>query len=343
MQKIILMPLWYYLNVMHVGNSREDAMVRVKVCDMKNGMKIVSKFIINDKKLIPFKGKPGHFLTLILADSTGRVEAKIWERAEDANALINTGDLLEIKGNVIEYNGSLQVNIATFRVCGHSEFDPREFLPTSPRDTGEMLAEIRGLIDSIENRHLKGLLLSFFDDGEWIREFCAAPAAKANHQAYLGGLLEHTLNVARAAAATARLYPRLDRELLLAGAILHDIGKIKEYSYDRNIDVTDQGRLLGHIVMGVSEVDRKIGEINQAEDFPEGLRMKILHIITSHHGLYEWQSPKKPKFTEAAVVHILDMLDSVVDTFTRTVEENSGQSVSWSPWNRALERFVYLK
>lgn len=316
-------------------------MARVNACDIKNGMKIVSKYIINDKKLIPFKGKPGHFLTLILADSTGRVEGKIWERAEDANALINTGDLLEIKGSVIEYNGLLQVNIGTFRVCPDSEFDPREFLPTSLRDTGEMLAEIRGMIDSIENLNLKRLLLSFFDDGEWVREFCAVPAAKANHQAYLGGLLEHTLNVARAASAAAGLYPRLDRDLLLAGSILHDIGKIKEYSYARNIDVTDQGRLLGHIVMGVSEVDRRISGLE--EPFPEGLRIKVLHIITSHHGLYEWQSPKKPKFTEAAVVHILDMLDSVVDTFTRAREENSDQPLSWSPWNRALERFVYLK
>ncbi|MCL5058431.1 MAG: HD domain-containing protein [Actinobacteria bacterium] len=318
-------------------------MARVNVSDIKSGIKIISKFIINDKKLIPFKGKPGHFLTLIMADSTGRVEGKIWERAEDANGLINSGDLLEIKGSVIEYNGVLQVNIANFRVCPDSEFDPREFLPTSSRDTGEMLEEIRGMIDSIENFHLKSLLLSFFDDGEWVREFCAVPAAKANHQAHLGGLLEHTLNVARAAAAAAGLYPGLDRDLLLAGSILHDIGKIKEYSYSRNIDVTDQGRLLGHIVMGVSEVDRRISCLAGGEAFPEELRLKVLHIITSHHGLYEWQSPKKPKFTEAAVVHILDMLDSVVDTFTRTREENSDRSLSWSPWNRALERFVYLK
>ncbi|HBV96408.1 MAG: hypothetical protein JL50_14195 [Peptococcaceae bacterium BICA1-7] len=316
-------------------------MARVNVCDIKNGMKIVSKYVVNDKKLISFKGKPGHFLALILADSTGRIEGKIWERAEDGNALINTGDLLEIKGGVIEYNGVLQVNIGTYRVCPEGEFDPREFLPSSSRDTGEMLAEIKGLIDSIENFHLKSLLLSFFDDMEWVREFCSVPAAKANHQAYLGGLLEHTLNVARAAFAAAGLYPRLDRDLLLAGSILHDIGKIKEYSYARNIDVTDQGRLLGHIVMGVSEVDRRISGLE--EPFPEGLRIKVLHIITSHHGLYEWQSPKKPKFTEAAVVHILDMLDSVVDTFTRAREENTDQSLSWSPWNRALERFVYLK
>ncbi|MCL5935636.1 MAG: HD domain-containing protein, partial [Firmicutes bacterium] len=183
----------------------------------------------------------------------------------------------------------------------------------------------------------------FFDDGEWLKGFCQAPAAKANHHAYLGGLLEHTLNLTRGALAAAKLYPRVDRDLLLAGAILHDIGKVEEYSRDRYIDFTDEGRLLGHIVMGVSEVDRRIRNLGGDNPFPENLRIKILHIITSHHGLYEWQSPKRPKFMEAAVIHILDMLDTVVDAFSRAVDETSGESLSWSSWNRSLERYIFLK
>ncbi|KJS01578.1 MAG: hypothetical protein VR68_04730 [Peptococcaceae bacterium BRH_c4a] len=318
-------------------------MSRVNVADIKSGMKFVSKFILKGKRLNPYKGKPGHFLTLFLGDSTGQVEAKIWEKAEDAFVMINTGDLLEIKGNANEYNGAIQINISSYRVCSENEYNPRDFLPSSPRDTGEMLAELRGMVDSVKNRHLRKLLLCFFEDEKWVADFCTIPAAKANHQAYLGGLLEHTLNVARASVSASRLYPRLDTDLLVTGSILHDIGKIQEYSCDRYIDFTDEGRLLGHIVTGVGEVDRRIGSLEGEDAFPGDLRLKILHIITSHHGLYEWQSPKKPKFPEAAVIHILDMLDTVVDAFSKALDDKVEENSSWSPWNRTLERYIFLR
>lgn len=318
-------------------------MARITVAELRSGMKLASSFIVRGKRLNPYKGKPGHFLSLTLGDSTGQVEAKVWERAEEAHSALNVGDLLEVRGDVREYNSLLQVNIGSYRVCPESEFDPREFLPSSPADTSVMMSELEGMVDSIQNSHLKNLLLNFFNDGEWRERFITVPAAKANHQAYLGGLLEHTLNVARAAAAAAQLYPRLDRDLLLAGAILHDIGKIDEYSYDRHIDFTDQGRLLGHIIMGVSEIDRRIREMEGSTPFPDYLRIKVLHIITSHHGLYEWQSPKRPKFVEAAVIHIMDMLDTMVDAFSKATDENHDENTSWSPWIRSLERHVFLK
>lgn len=318
-------------------------MSRVRVADLKSGMKLISRFIIKDKRLTPYKGKPGHFLTVTLADSSGEVDAKIWEKAEEAHSSFNIGDLIEIKGDTREYNNNLQVNIGSYRICPESEFNPREYLPTSPRDIEEMLAELMGLMETITNKYLKGLLYSFFQDRNWLDRFCTSPAAKLNHQAYLGGLLEHTLNLAKAAAALVTLYPRLDRNLLLAGAILHDIGKIEEYSCDKNIDFTDEGRLLGHIVMAVSDVDRRISDLGEEDSFPVNLRIKILHIITSHHGLYEWQSPKRPKIMEAVVIHLLDTLDSVMDTFSKVLDEGAGINPSWSLWNRSLERYIYLK
>ena len=318
-------------------------MTRISVADLRSGMKLHSNYIVGNKKLTPYRGKPGNYLSLTLGDRTGQVEAKIWEKADEAHRLLNIGDLLEVKGEVREFNGTLQVYIGNYKVCSDDRYDPREYLPVSPVGVEQMLAELGGIIDSIDNPHLRGLLRCFFADREWLGRFQRAPAAKANHQAYLGGLLEHTLNVARAAAAAAGLYPRLDRDLLLAGAILHDIGKVEEYSYDRCIDFTDQGRLLGHIVMGVSEVERRVRELETDPPFPENLRLKVLHIITSHHGLYEWQSPKRPKFLEASVVHILDMLDTMVDSFSRAVDENSSENSSWSQWVRSLERYVYLK
>lgn len=318
-------------------------MSRVRVADLKSGMKLNSRFIIKDKRLTPYKGKPGHFLTVTLADSSGEVDAKIWDKAEDAHSSFNVGDLIEIKGDTREYNNNLQVNIGSYRICPESEFNSREYLPTSPRDIEEMLSELMGLMETITNKYLKGLLYSFFQDRNWLDRFCASPAAKINHQAYLGGLLEHTLNLAKAASTLVVLYPRLDRNLLLAGAILHDIGKIEEYSCDRNIDFTDEGRLLGHIVIAVSDVDRRIRDLGEEDSFPVNLRIKLLHIITSHHGLYEWQSPKRPKILEAAVIHLLDTLDSVVDTFSKVLDEGAGINPSWSLWNRSLERYIYLK
>lgn len=314
-------------------------MERTAVAEIKAGRKITSTFIIKNKKIMYFRDKPGYFLSLLLGDNTGQVEAKIWDRAEDHNQKISPGDLVVVSGDVREYNGTLQVNIHSLRVCGEEEYNPRDFLPSSPRDAEEMLAELKGLADAVTNPHLRDLLFSFFNDREWLNMFVSAPAAKINHQAYLGGLLEHTLNVARAAASFARLYPQVDRDLLLAGAILHDIGKVEEYRYDKVIDFTDRGRLLGHIMLGAGMVEKRMDNL---EGFPEKLKLKILHIIVSHHGQYEWQSPKRPKFLEAAVIHQLDQLDATVDSFTKGAEENQDPESMWTAYNRTLERHIYL-
>ncbi len=315
-------------------------MDRVKVKDIKNGTKMASKFMVISKRLTPFKGKTGNFLTLVLGDSSGQMEAKIWDRADEASGSIRVGDLLEVKAEVRDYNGSLQLNVLAYRVCPDEEYSSKEFLPVSPRNIGEMLAELTEIIDSIQNPHLKKLLFSFFNDEQWLKRFTTAPAAKINHQAYLGGLLEHSLNITKASLKMVCLYPMLDRDLMITGAVLHDIGKIEEYTYNRTIDITDEGRFLGHIIIGVNQVERRISELG--ENFPPQLRLKVLHMITSHHGQYEWQSPKRPKILEAAVIHILDNLDTVVDVFSR-IKDDSSEDVSWSSWIPGLERKIYLK
>ncbi|KJS14831.1 MAG: hypothetical protein VR69_16305 [Peptococcaceae bacterium BRH_c4b] len=313
-------------------------MERVAVAEIKAGKKITSSFVIKNKRAIYFREKPGYFLSLLVGDKTGHIEAKIWDKAEEHNKNLSVGDLIAVNGEVKEFNGNLQLTIHTLKICADADFDPGDFLPSSPLEAGEMLAELRGLADSVQEDNLKKLLNSFFNDKQWLKMFVQAPAAKINHQAYLGGLLEHTLNVAKSAAAVSNLYPRVDRDLLITGAILHDVGKIVEYRYDRVIDFTDQGRLLGHIMLGASMVEKKIDGL---EGFPDKLKMKILHIITSHHGQYEWQSPKRPKFLEAAIVHQLDLLDATIDSFTRGVEESQDSDGGWSPYNRTLERHIY--
>lgn len=314
-------------------------MVRVTVADIKPGKKITSSYVVKSKKTIYFREKPGYFLSLLLGDRTGQVEAKIWDKAEDYNKILFVGDLVAVTGEVREFNGNVQLNIHSLRVCSDENFDPQDFIPSAAGDIGEMLAEIKGLADSVQDENLKALLDSFFSDQQWLKLFISAPAAKMNHQAYLGGLLEHSLNVAKAAVVISKLYPRVNRDLLITGAILHDIGKVEEYRYDRVIDFTDRGRLLGHIMLGVSMVEKRI---EQLEGFPEKIKIKLLHIITSHHGEYEWQSPKRPKFIEAAIIHQLDTLDAIVDSFTRGAEESREADGEWTPFNRTLERYIYL-
>ncbi|HHY59264.1 MAG TPA: CRISPR-associated endonuclease Cas3'', partial [Clostridia bacterium] len=199
----------------------------------------------------------------------------------------------------------------------------------------EMWEELQQKIAGIANPHLQSLVRQIFGDETLAEQFRRAPAAKAHHQAYLGGLLEHTLNVVKLAEQIAAAYEGVDRDLLLTGALLHDIGKIYEYRYDVFIDYTDAGRLLGHIVIGAGLVQERLRDL---PDFPETLKLKVLHMIVSHHGRYEWQSPKRPKFLEAAILHQADYLDAEVDKFLQA--RNNYPQDSW-PYSRALERYIF--
>jgi len=277
-------------------------------------------------------------MTLLLGDRTGEVQAILWEGAEEKYPLLAQGDLVSVSGRVREYAGTLQINLDHISVYEDKDFDPADFLPVSSYNREEMLQALKQIIEGVKNPSLRELLDRFFLDNAWLKAFATAPAAKKNHQAYLGGLLEHTLKVTEAANKMADVYPQVDRDLLIAGAVLHDIGKIEEYQFDKNIDFTDQGRLLGHIVIGLQKIEEKLQELN---GFPESLRLKLLHIITSHHGNYEWQSPKRPKFLEAAIIHHLDNMDAIVDMFSTAAGESYDPKSAWTGWVKGLERFVY--
>jgi len=318
-----------------------DDTKRIAVSDLEAGQKIKSTFMVISRRLGNFRDRSGYFLSMVLGDKTGQVEAKLWDGGEEFYGRCREGDIVVVTGETAEYRGSLQLYLDTVEVCGDEGWDPVEFLPASSRDTGEMLDELHDIISTVKNPCLRRLLDSFFTDRAWVERFSTAPAAKRYHQAHIGGLLEHTLNVARAALKILEIYPHVDADLLLTGAIIHDFGKIEEFKYDRLIDYTDEGRMLGHIVLGIKMVGSRIDEI---PDFPEKLRLKVLHMIASHHGEYEWQSPKRPKFLEAALVHQLDLMDAVVDVFTRAKaekENDSGSDGNWTSWVRALGRYVY--
>lgn len=304
------------------------------------GQDISGMYAIRNKKMLPYRDGSGFFLGLTLADKTGQIEARVWEGAEEVNDLYQVGDVVNVTGLVTEYNGAVQLRLNSLEKCAQQDIRPEQFIPSA----GVSLAEVRedwlALTTTFQNKYLQQLLNSMASDEDFLKLLVQCPAAKRNHHARLGGLWQHTLGMIKLAEFVAALYPQTDRDLLITGALLHDIGKVEEYQCRTGINITDEGRLLGHIVLGVGLLDRYIACI---PDFPEILRLKLLHLIVSHHGIYEWQSPKRPKFLEAAILHHLDMLDVQVDMFTQAATSGEGTEDAWTGWVRGLERQVFLR
>ena len=300
------------------------------IVDLREGERIEGQYMIRELKLTPFRGKPGNFLSITMGDRTGTLDAKVWENAEKVASKLKAGLVIKVEGMVNSYRDQLQLKIDKLeKVKG--EIRAEDFMESSPRDPEEMKSALKEMIASIRNPHLEKLLKGFFSDTGFLDAFFKAPAAKKMHQAYLGGLLEHSLNVAAVAHSLSEVYGFVDRDLLITGALLHDIGKVDEYDYSTNIDYTLKGRLLGHIVMGAEMVGEKMEAI---QDFPEELKLKMVHMIISHHGQYEWQSPKRPKFLEAMLLHQADYLDSHICYF----HEYQGEGIVFS---KPLGRYIY--
>lgn len=309
-------------------------MGKVWVGQLQDGDAVETVLQVRRVAVQSYRNREGAFLRLRLGDRTGEIEARLWDFNWQTQPVPAVGDLVSVVGQVTTYQEALELHIQGFDVVPWEEADPADYLPVTPRDRAALLAEVRAAAATVENRYLAALLDSFFSDGAWLAAFTTAPAAKVNHHAYIGGLLEHTANLVRAVPVLVQNYPQADRDLLLTGVILHDVGKIEEYTWDRFIGVSDRGRLLGHIVLGLEAVGRRIDAI---PGFPPALRDKLLHIITSHHGRYEWQSPKRPKFLEACLVHHLDLLDGEANKFLPTaISPQEG----WE-WVDRLDRWVY--
>lgn len=307
------------------------------IAELAEGETVSALFQVRRKQLQNFKNKPGVYLSLSLGDRSGELPARVWEDGERLADEIQTGGIVHVEGEVTTFQGQLQLNVRKLAPVADTGLDPADFLPVTPRDRQEMLDEILAAVQAVTEPHCRALLDRFFGSPPFIKAFSNAPAAKKNHQPYLGGLLEHTLGVVRMARAVAAFHPDVDVDLLLTGALLHDVGKIREYTYDRLIDYSDAGRLLGHIVIGIETVNR---EIQSLPDFPPVLKLKLLHMLASHHGHYEWQSPKRPKFLEAAILHHLDLLDAEIDKFRRAAAQVP-EDGEWSPWIQELGRPVF--
>lgn len=311
--------------------------------ELEKGIQVDSVFMVS-KKLVKQKKSGQDYCLICLQDKSGSIDGVMWTEAFDklsnADRLFNEGDFVNIKGEVSDYKGSKQLLVNSLqKIENKAEIQYPDFIRISRRNIDEMYSEMKTFINSVENIYLKKLLDSFFEDRKFSEEFNNATAAVQYHHAYKGGLLEHSLNVAKICDKLAGIYENLNRDLLITGAILHDIGKIKEYKVDIVIKITDEGRLLGHITIGYGMILEKIKEIKA---FPEDLKERLLHIILSHHGQKEFGSPKRPKILEAFIVYHIDHMDADVGGFNIILEESGGKS-DWSEYARNFERSIMLK
>lgn len=308
------------------------------VSDLKSNELITSFFLVQSKEVRTKKQSSERFLALRLTDRTGQIEAKMWDGVEQVVNSFEQDDCVKVRGIVETYRDRPQLIVKKLWRVAKDEVDLADLMPHTQRDIDEMFAKVTAAIDGFENPDLKRLMQAFFEDPEIAGRFKKAPAAKAIHHGFIGGLLEHVVNLLRLSDMLAESYKNLDRDLLQTGVLLHDLGKIYELGYQRAFFYTDDGQLLGHISMVVSMVDRKCEEL---DDFPEKLKVLVQHMLLSHHGKLEFGSPKQPLFPEALALHYIDDLDSKLECMRASIAETP--EAAWSSFNPALGRAVLNK
>ena len=312
--------------------------------DLKPSDRVDSLFAVKFKKPVKNYVK-GYMFEARIADKTGELTAKYWgdRNAAETQSLYDSfqkGDVLHITGSANEYMGVLEIGISktdSDKLEKQKNFEIKDFVDSVPRDMDKMLTELGGLINSVKNPYLKTLLENIFKDERFIIKFKIMPASMMYHQNKLGGLLEHTLNVAKICETIYQIYPVLDRDLLITGALLHDVGKVFELEVSTVIDVSEDGMLRGHIIIGEEFVNERIKKII---DFPGTLKLKILHMILSHHGEKRFGAPKEPQLPEAAALHYADWCDAKVDLYLKAKLEARTED-KWV-WDKKLGH-VYLK
>jgi 3'-5' exoribonuclease len=303
-------------------------------CAQHENKVITSSFVVVSKQVKPKKsGDP--YLALTLGDRTGQLEAKMWDNVEDALDAFEQDDFIKIKGLLNKYKNRFQITIHKLRRLGDSEVDFADYLPKTTKDIGELWQTLAGFVAGFRDPSLKALVEAFMSDPDIAEAYRTAPAAKTLHHAYIGGLLDHVVSLFRSCDLMCRNYPQINRDLLLTGAFLHDIGKIHELAYNRSFSYTTRGQLLGHMVIELEMVHAKIAQI---PNFPSELKTLVEHLIISHHGQYEFGSPKLPMFPEALVLHYLDDLDSKMESMRAHFEREVCSEGVWTGYNPSLAR-----
>ena len=278
------------------------------------------------------------YLSVKLADKSGEIDGKLWDNADDTARRFEREDFVRIKGVAANYQGQMQIKLRGLERVDDSKVDIANFLEASPRNIEEMVSELSGIVQTIGDVHLRGLMRSFVADDPFMAALKRAPAAKTLHHSYIGGLLEHVLELIGLCRDVARHFPGVDTDLLIVGAFLHDIGKVRELSVRKSIEYTTEGRLLGHISLGYEMLDEKIRGLAL---FPAELALLLKHIMLSHHGEYEFGSPKRPKIQEAIIINYLDDLAAKINNFRQTLKKENVGEGEWTGFSKMHDRYLY--
>jgi 3'-5' exoribonuclease len=303
-------------------------------CAANENKVITSSFVVASKQVKNKKsGEP--YLDLLLADRSGQIGAKMWDNVAEALNSFEQDDFLKVKGLLNKYNNRWQLTLHKVRRMEETEVDPTDYMPKTTKDIEELWRAVGEYVAGFKNPHLKALLEAFMSDPEIAAAYKTAPAAKTLHHAYIGGLLDHVVSLFRSCDLISRNYPQIDRDLLMTGVFLHDIGKIHELSFSRSFSYTTRGQLLGHMIIELEMLQAKIALV---PGFPPELKPLIEHMIISHHGQYEFGSPKLPMFPEALMLHYLDDLDSKMEAMRAHYEREADLEGEWTAYNPSLGR-----
>jgi 3'-5' exoribonuclease len=317
-------------------------MSRRFVKDLADGEILEEVYLVADKQLRA--NRNGNlYIQMDLRDRTGVINARLWNSTDAQFRGFEPGDFLLIRGKVQLFQGTLQIILTHLERHEPQKIELTDFLPHTEHDVGKLLEKLRGFLRKSGNLHLKALAECFFIDSELMRAFSQVPAGVRNHHAYVGGLLEHVTNMLDAADRLAPLYPAVDRDLLAMGIFLHDIGKTRELNCGRVFAYTDEGQLIGHIVLGVEMLNEKAAKVPEltGEPFPRELLWRLKHMIVSHHGELSFGSPVLPMTPEAIALHHLDNLDAKVHSFARDIREDRNPTTAWTPFNPSMSRRLY--
>jgi len=309
---------------------------------LTDGESIDEVYMVTDKQLRT--NRQGNFyLQVELRDRTGSIVGRLWNANEPQFRSFNEGDFLRIKGKIQLFQGTLQLLFTQFERVDAGKVALEEFVPRVEQDIHKLYDRLKHHLLKLGDPHLRALAECFIMDDAFVTAFCHSPAGIRNHHAYIGGLLEHVVTMLDVADKITPLYPELNRDLLLMGVFLHDIGKIRELSADNVFGYTDEGQLVGHIDIGVEMLTEKLAKVPDltGEPFPREVFLRLKHMIVSHHGTYEFGSPRLPMTPEAIALHYLDNLDAKLHSFLRDIREDKNTTSAWTPYNQGIQRRLF--
>jgi len=314
-------------------------MPRRFISQLADQEKVDQVFLVSEKQLRTNRNN-NLYLQVRLADRTGSVTGMLWNANDQVYGSFSNGDFLRVVGAAQVYNGALQMIVNRIERVDPSTVDEADFITLADQEIAQLTGKLSGMLRGVRNYHLRNLAEAFLVDDAFMAKFTSAPAGVKNHHAYKGGLLEHVVQLMELCASVAPHYPALDPDLLALGAFLHDMGKIDELTYQRDLGYSDEGQLIGHVVLGVVLLDQKLRETRELskEEFPAELALRLKHIIVSHHGQYEFGSPKLPMTLEAIALSQLDDLDAKMHSIGQLMRDDANTDSAWTPYYASLQR-----